>query len=114
MFLRHWNVYGGVPPAARIWRTNPPPSRITADAGWAAIASGTSTATDGDLALLGPRIETELLKDVRNAEVRATVRVTSAGQTGTTFDVDIEIVTDTNELIKLGLAADSDGVRRTA
>lgn len=79
----------------------------------AAISAGAKNADTGDLALLGPRIETELGKDVRNADVKATVRVTSDGHTGTVFDVVVEIVTDKNELLKLGLTADSDGVRRT-
>lgn len=76
-------------------------------------AIGTGIADASDLTLLGPRIETELLKDVRNAEVKVTVRVTSEGHAGTSLDVAIEIVTDKNELLKLGLTADSDGVRRT-
>ncbi len=79
----------------------------------ASIAAGPTAPSDAvDLALLGPRIETELLNDDRNADVRATVSVLEQSQRGTTFAVDIEIVTDDGVLTGLGLEMGPDGVRR--
>lgn len=79
----------------------------------AAIAAGPNAPSDAvDLASLGPRIETELLNDDRNADVRATLSVLEQTARGTTFAIDVEIVSDQGLAGRLGITAGPDGVRR--
>lgn len=57
---------------------------------------------DSELGSLAPRIEAEFRKDLRNAQVRATITPTANRNE---YEIRIEIVTDTEELLRMDYLA---------
>lgn len=92
-----------------------PPGSNPDDKDWGLGIPRLLSGNEHDLGSLAPRIEAELRKDPRNAEVRARVAVFAAG----IYDISYRVVPDPDELgvavtqeLITNLRASADGVER--